>query len=97
MASYLIVALLILLNIQMVFIVRLAYHIMMETPSLDKKLSDIEKQVKKRGFVTPPFEAANPDRSIRGTSSHIVQRKTPDQIRNENFEKIKEGQTYGSY
>lgn len=97
MASYLIVALLIVLNIQMVFIVRLAYHIMMETPSLDKKLSDIEKQVKKRGFVTPPFEAANPDRSIRGTSSHIVQRKTPDQIRNENFEKIKEGQTYGSY
>lgn len=97
MADYLIVALLIVLNIQTVFLVRLAYHIMMETPSLDKKLSDIENQVKKRGFVTPPFEAANPDRSIRGTSPHIVQRKTPDQIRNENFKKIEEGQTYGSY
>lgn len=97
MAEYLIVVLLIVLNIQAVFLVRLAYYIMLETPKLDKKLSDIENQVKKRGFVTPPFEAANPDRSIRGTSPHIVQRKTPDQIRNENFKKIEEGQTYGSY
>ena len=97
MFSLLTVGLLIVLNIQVWFIGHLLSENTIQTATMRDKLDTIEKDVKKRGFVTPPFEAANPDRSIRGSSSHIIQRKPPDQIRNENFEKIKQGQTYGSY
>ena len=97
MFSLLTVGLLIVLNIQVWFIGHLLSENTIQTATMRDKLDTIEKDVKKRGFVTPPFEAANPDRSIRGSSSHIIQRKPPDQIRNENFEKIKQGQTYGNY
>jgi hypothetical protein len=97
MFSLLTVGLLIVLNIQVWFIGHLLSENTIQTATMREKLDTIEKDVKKRGFVTPPFEAANPDRSIRGSSSHIIQRKPPDQIRNENFEKIKEGKMYGSY
>lgn len=50
------------------------------------------------GSVTDPFAAANKFNTPGASSSHIVIRKTPDQIRNENFEKIKEdGAAYGDY
>ena len=97
MFSLLTVGLLIVLNIQVWFIGHLLSENTIQTTTMREKLNTIEKDVKKRGFVTPPFEAANPNRSIRGSSSHIIQRKPPDQIRNENFEKIKEGKMYGSY
>lgn len=97
MFSLLTVGLLVVLNIQVWFIGHLLSENTIQTATMREKLGAIEKDVKKRGFVTPPFEAANPDRSIRGSSSHIIQRKPPDQIRNENFEKIKEGKMYGSY
>ncbi len=97
MFSLLTVGLLIVLNIQVWFIGHLLSENTIQTTTMREKLNIIEKDVKKRGFVTPPFEAANPDRSTRGSSSHIIQRKPPDQIRNENFEKIKEGKMYGSY
>lgn len=97
MFSLLTVGLLIVLNIQVWFIGHLLSENTIQTATMREKLDTIEKDVKKRGFVTPPFEAANLDRSIRGSSSHIIQRKPPDQIRNENFEKIKEGKMYGSY
>ncbi len=97
MFSLLTVGLLIVLNIQVWFIGHLLSENTIQAATMREKLNTIEKDVKKRGFVTPPFEAANPDRSIRGSSSHIIQRKPPDQIRNENFEKIKEGKMYGSY
>lgn len=97
MASLLIILLLVGLNVQLWFIGHLLSKNATHTATMRQKLDTIEKDVKKRGFVTPPFDAANPDRSTRGSSSHIIQRKPPDQIRNENFEKIKQGQTYGSY
>lgn len=97
MFSLLTVGLLIVLNIQVWFIGHLLSENTIQAATMRDKLNTIEKDVKKRGFVTPPFEAANPNRSIRGSSSHIIQRKPPDQIRNENFEKIKEGKMYGSY
>ena len=97
MFSLLTVGLLIVLNIQVWFIGHLLSDNTIQAATMREKLDTIEKDVKKRGFVTPPFEAANPNRSIRGSSSHIIQRKPPDQIRNENFEKIKEGKMYGNY
>ena len=97
MASLLIILLLVGLNVQLWLIGRLLSKNATHAATIRQKLDTIEKDVKKRGFVTPPFDAANPDRSTRGSSSHIIQRKPPDQIRNENFEKIKQGQTYGSY
>lgn len=97
MVSLLIILLLVGLNVQLWFIGHLLSENATHAVTVRQKLDTIEKDVKKRGFVTPPFEAANPDRSTRGSSSHIIQRKPPDQIRNENFEKIKQGQTYGSY
>ena len=97
MASLLIILLLVGLNAQLWFIGRLLSKNATHAATMRQKLDTVEKDVKKRGFVTPPFDAANPDRSTRGSSSHIIQRKSPDQIRNENFEKIKQGQTYGSY
>lgn len=97
MFSLLTVGLLVVLNIQVWFIGHLLSENTIQTATMREKLNTIEKDVKKRGFVTPPFEAANPNRSIRGSSSHIIQRKPPDQIRNENFDKIKEGKMYGNY
>lgn len=97
MAISLIISLLIALNVQLWLIRDALHENTTQAAELHEKLQSIEKDVKKRGFVTPPFEAANPDRTTRGSSSHIIQRKPPDQIRNENFEKIKEGQTYGRY
>lgn len=97
MASLLIILLLVGLNVQLWLIGHLLSENATHDAAMRQKLDAIEKDVKKRGFVTPPFDAANPDRSTRGSSSHIIQRKPPDQIRNENFEKIKQGQTYGSY
>lgn len=63
--------------------------------SYNKKLDDIKSDVVKKGRVTDPFVAANKTNTIGASSSHIIIRKTPDQIRNENFEKIKKGATYG--
>lgn len=97
MVSLFVISLLVGLNIQLWLIGHLLQENTTQAAELHEKLQSIEKDVKKRGFVTPPFEAANPDRTTRGSSSHIIQRKPPDQIRNENFEKIKEGQTYGRY
>lgn len=60
------------------------------------KLEKIEGDVSKKGSVTDPFTTANKFNTPGSSSNHIVIRKTPDQIRNENFEKIKEdGATYG--
>lgn len=97
MFSLLTILLLVGLNVQLWLICHLLSENATHDATVRQKLDAIEKDVKKRGFVTLPFDAANPDRSTRGSSSHIIQRKPPDQIRNENFEKIKQGQTYGSY
>lgn len=58
-------------------------------------IESIKGEVAKRGFVTDPFKVANKKNRIGASTRNIVLRKTPDQIRNENFEKIRQGQTYG--
>ena len=56
------------------------------------RIDELEKD--RQGFVTDPFE--KPKEQFSSTP-HIIQRKTPDQIRNENFKKIvEEGKIYGS-
>lgn len=47
----------------------------------------------------PPAHVSDPfkkPKEIYQSTKHIVVPKTPDEIRAENFEKIKEGQEYGS-
>lgn len=61
-------------------------------------LDELHKKLERKGSVTDPFATANKFNTPGASSSHIVIRKTPDQIRNENFEKIKEdGAAYGDY
>lgn len=62
------------------------------------RLDELNDKLERKGSVTDPFAAANKFNTPGASSSHIVIRKTPDQIRNENFEKIKEdGAAYGDY
>ena len=61
-------------------------------------LDELHKKLERKGSVTDPFATANKFNTPGASSSHIVSRKTPDQIRNENFEKIKEdGAAYGDH
>lgn len=64
---------------------------------LSDKIDDVAAGVAKKGGVTDPFVAANKSNTLGASSKHIVIRKTPDQIRNENYQKLKEsGAAYGS-
>lgn len=61
------------------------------------EITAVHTEVKKKGGVTDPFQAANKSHVVGATSKHIVVRKTPDQIRAENAEAIKNGgKSYGS-
>jgi hypothetical protein len=61
------------------------------------EITAVHSEVKKKGTVTDPFQAANKSHTVGATSKHIVVRKTPDQIRAENAEAIKNGgRSYGS-
>lgn len=57
----------------------------------------VHTEVKKKGSVTPPIVAANKTHTPGASSSHIIIRKTPDQIRAENAEAIRKGAaSYGN-
>ena len=61
------------------------------------KVDDLQKLLERKGKVTDPFVAANKTHTVGARSQHIIIRITPDQIRNENYQKIKEdGASYGS-
>lgn len=55
-------------------------------------LCDIEPSEPTGASVTDPYQKP---REIRSSTSHIVVRKTPTEIQNENFNKLKEGIEYG--
>lgn len=55
-------------------------------------LCDIEPSEPTGASVTDPYQKP---REIRSSTSHIVVRKTPTEIQNENFNKLKEGIQYG--
>lgn len=54
-------------------------------------IQEVHAEVKKKGSVTPPIVAANKTHTPGASSSHIIIRKTPDQIRAENAEAIRSG------
>ncbi len=61
------------------------------------EITAVHAEVKKKGTVTDPFQVANKTHTVGASSRHIVIRKTPDQIRAENAEAIKNGTAgYGS-
>lgn len=63
--------------------------------SIEKKLSKLNfkpEPKKEEAKVTDPFTKPKP---VYSSTSHIVVPKTPTEIRNENFKKIKEGVEYG--
>lgn len=54
-------------------------------------------QTRPQAGVTDPFKAANKSHVVGASSKHIIVRKTPDQIRAENYEEIKKGGQYGHH
>lgn len=60
-----------------------------------EKIDNVQKEVDKKGSVTDPFKVANKTHTPGTSSRHIIVPKSPDQIRNENYEAIKEGAKYG--
>lgn len=60
------------------------------------KLAHLEpkkEEPKSEAKPTDPFEKP---KEVFSSTQHIVVRKTPDQIRNENYDRIKNGETYGN-
>lgn len=55
-------------------------------------LSDIEPEHTEEAKVTDPFTKP---KEIYSSTNHIVVPKTPTEIRNQNFKRIKEGMEYG--
>lgn len=90
-----------LLNILVIIIIGQLFTYNRAKKDQDKYMLDLMKdtnnRIKVKGKVTDPFKAANSRQTQSTSSKHIIIRKTPDQIRAENYEKIKQdGLTYGS-
>ena len=63
--------------------------------SIEKKLSKLNfkpEPKKEQAKVTDPFTKPAP---IHSSTNHIIVPKTPTEIRNQNYKKIKEGIEYG--
>jgi hypothetical protein len=63
--------------------------------SIEKKLSKLNfkpEPKKEEAKVTDPFTKPAP---IHSSTNHIIVPKTPTEIRNRNYKKIKEGREYG--
>lgn len=60
-----------------------------------EKIDSVQTEVNKKGAVTDPFKVANKTNTPGASSRHIIVPKSPDQIRNENYEAIKQGAKYG--
>lgn len=64
---------------------------------LYRKLEEVEQNTAHKSGVTDPFAAANKSHTPAASSKHIIVRKSPDQIRAEHAEEIKNGgKSYGS-
>ena len=61
--------------------------------AIQRKFQEIESETNPPAHVSDPFKG---QKEIYQTTKHIVVPKTPDEIRNENFEEIKKGAEYGS-
>lgn len=64
---------------------------------LYQKLEEVEQNTAHKSGVTDPFAVANKSHTPAASSKHIIVRKSPDQIRAEHAEEIKNGgRSYGS-
>lgn len=60
--------------------------------AVQRQFKDLETKANPPAHVSDPFKG---QRETYQTTKHIVVPKTPDEIRNENFEEIKKGAEYG--
>lgn len=60
--------------------------------SVKNQFKDLESRANPPAHVSDPFKG---QKEIYQTKKHIVVPKTPNEIRNENFEEIKKGAEYG--
>lgn len=70
-------------------------HIAEHERTMLEKIDFIKTEVNKKGAVTDPFKVATKHTNLGSSSRHIIVPKSPDQIRNENYDEIKKGATYG--
>ena len=97
LAAFIIILMLGGLLYQMRVLTQMMSKNLMSQNNIDSKIDDLQKMMERKGKVTDPFVAANKTHTVGASSQHIIIRKTPDQIRNENYQKIKEdGASYGS-
>ena len=60
--------------------------------SVQHQFHTLEKQANPPSKVSDPFKG---QQQVYSSTKHIVVPKTPDEIRNQNFEEIKKGAEYG--
>lgn len=66
-----------------------------DNQTIFNEIQGVKSIVSTKGSVTDPFTAANKSNTVGASSRHIIVRKSPDQIRSENYEKLKNGGQYG--
>ncbi len=89
MGSIIIIIILVILLINQLFLSWVLIHIEEWLASLcDTELDFIEEKPK----ATDPFQKPKP---IYSSTDHIIVPKSPQEIKNQNFKKIKEGLEYG--
>lgn len=60
--------------------------------AVQRQFKDLESRVNPPAHVSDPFKG---QKQVYSSTKHIVVPKTPDEIRNQNFEEIKKGAEYG--
>lgn len=60
--------------------------------AVQQQFKDLEKKANPPAHVSDPFKG---QKEIYQSKKHIVVPKTPDEIRNQNFEEIQKGAEYG--
>ena len=61
--------------------------------AVQRQFRELESQANPPAKVSDPFKG---QKQVYSSTKHIVVPKTPDEIRNQNFEEIKKGAEYGS-
>lgn len=61
--------------------------------AVQRQFKELESQANPPAHVSDPFKG---QKQVYSSTKHIVVPKTPDEIRNQNFEEIKKGAEYGS-
>lgn len=60
--------------------------------AVQRQFKDLESRANPPAHVSDPFKGQG---QVYSSTKHIVVPKTPDEIRNQNFEEIKKGAEYG--